>query len=134
MALTFRLIGFGWDGDGFLLDPSLQSNKLIAVWTRLEPLPLISTKPATMLVGLVLFGVGHALIYRWLAPAWPAGVAPRATRLGALVCFLSFGWFEFFTPFNLFGEPVSLISAQLLFWAAAAAAEALVVAAIMERA
>ena len=23
MLLTFRLIGFGWDGDGFLLDPSL---------------------------------------------------------------------------------------------------------------
>ena len=39
MLLTFRLIGFGWNGGGILLDPSVQSPKLIAVWTKLEPLP-----------------------------------------------------------------------------------------------
>lgn len=31
MLLTFRLIGFGWDGGGVLLDPARQSPKLIAV-------------------------------------------------------------------------------------------------------
>ena len=28
----------------------------MAVWTRLEPLPVITTAPAAMLLGLVLFG------------------------------------------------------------------------------
>ncbi len=39
MLLTFRLIGFGINAEGVLLDPSLQSKKLIAVWTEIEPLP-----------------------------------------------------------------------------------------------
>lgn len=133
MLLTFRLIGFGWNGDGFLLDPELQSGKVIAVWTRLEPLPLVTTSPAAMLLGFVLFAVGHAFVYRWLSPSWPAGVAPRAARIGALVFFLSFVWFEFFTPFNLFGEPLGLVLIELVFWALVAAAEALMLAAIMER-
>ena len=36
MMLTFRLIGFGIDGDGILLDPRVQSSKLIAVWTEID--------------------------------------------------------------------------------------------------
>jgi hypothetical protein len=46
MLFTFRTIGFGWNGRrGILLNPSLQSPKLIAVWTTLEPLPLVVTNP-----------------------------------------------------------------------------------------
>lgn len=44
MLLTFRAIGFGWNGGGILLTSSMQSQKLIAVWTQLEPLPLVSVK------------------------------------------------------------------------------------------
>jgi hypothetical protein len=56
MLLTFRLIGFGWHGGGLLLDPSIQSQKLIAVWTKLEPLPLVVNAPAPIILGLILFG------------------------------------------------------------------------------
>ena len=35
MLLTFRLLGFGWNGGGILLEASSQSEKLIAVWTKL---------------------------------------------------------------------------------------------------
>lgn len=45
MLLTFRLIGFGWNGGGFLLTATIQSRKLIAVWTQIEPLPLIVANP-----------------------------------------------------------------------------------------
>ncbi len=31
MLLTFRLIGFEWNGGGILLDPAVQSPKLIAL-------------------------------------------------------------------------------------------------------
>jgi hypothetical protein len=41
MLLTFRFIGFGVNADGFLLKPSMQSAKLIAVWTNVEPLPVV---------------------------------------------------------------------------------------------
>lgn len=133
MLLTFRLIGFGWDGDGILLTSPMQSGKLIAVWTQLEPLPLIVTNPAPIIIGLVLFGVGHAYIYSSVAIAWPAGVVPRALRLAGMIFFMTFLFWEFFTPFNQFGEPLPLIALELVFWAIIALAEAFVIVAIMER-
>lgn len=133
MLLTFRLIGFGWNGGGFLLTAPIQSPKLIAVWTQIEPLPLIVVNPVPMIAGLLLFGVVHAVVYRWLAPAWPVNVAPRALRLAGLNFVLSYLFFEFFTPINLFGEPLVLVLAELGFWAVIALAEAYVIVAIMER-
>ena len=57
MILTFRVVGFGWDGGGVLLDPTLQSPKLVAVWTELEPLPKVYADPVPIVVGLFGFGV-----------------------------------------------------------------------------
>ena len=132
MLLTFRVIGFGWDGNGILLTSSIQSEKLVAVWTKLEPLPLVVVNPTPIVVGLVLFGIGHAFIYRWLSPAWPKGLTKRAFRFAGLQFFMAFLFWEFFTPFNQFGEPLPLIALELSFWAAVAVAEAFVLAAIIE--
>ena len=133
MLLTFRAIGFGWNGDGILLTSPIQSQKLVAVWTKLEPLPLVVANPAPIIIGLVLFGIGHAFIYRWLSAAWPLGVKKRALRFGGLLFFMAFLFWEFFTPFNQFGEPLLLISLELSFWAVIAITEALVIAVIVER-
>ncbi|KAB2941004.1 MAG: hypothetical protein F9K14_18925 [Candidatus Methanoperedens sp.] len=132
MVLTFRLLGFGWNGGGILLDPSIQSHKLIAVWTQIEPLPLIVSNPAPIITGLVLFGIIHAFIYQWLAPAWPQGIKKRAWRMALLVFFLSFLFWEFFTPFNQFGEPILLICLELIFWATIAIVESFVIAIVSE--
>lgn len=133
MLLTFRLIGFGLNGDGILLSSPIQSQKLIAVWTTLEPLPMVAVNPAPILFGILLFGVGHAFIYRSVSAAWPAGVWPRALRFAGLLFFLVYLFWEFFTPFNQFGEPLPLLALELVFWAAIAFAETLVIAAILER-
>jgi len=132
MLLTFRLLGFGWNGGGMLLDPSIQNPKLIAVWTQIEPIPLIVSNPTPIIIGLILFGIGHAFIYQWLAPAWPPGVKKRAWRMAALVFGLSFLFWEFFTPFNQLGEPVLLIGLELIFWATIAIVESFVIAAVSE--
>ena len=63
MLLTFRLLGIGWNGGGILLDPSIQSGKLIAVWTQIEPLPMIIANPNPIILGLIVFGLGHAFIF-----------------------------------------------------------------------
>lgn len=133
MLLTFRAIGFGWDGGGILLTSSIQSQKLVAVWTKLEPLPLVVVNPAPIIGGLMLFGIGHAFIYQWLSAAWPNGLTQRAFRFAGLLFFMAFLFWEFFTPFNQFGEPLPLIALELSFWAAIAIAEAFAIAAIVER-
>lgn len=132
MLLTFRLVGFGWNGDGILITSPLQSRKLVAVWTEIEPLPLIVANPVPMISGLMIFGVGHAFVYKWLAPSWPTGIVPRAFRMAALVFFMTFLFWEFFTPFNLFGEPLPLLALETLFWGFIALAEALAIATFME--
>lgn len=133
MLLTFRGIGFGWNGQGILLSSPMQSPKLVAVWTTLEPLPLVATRPAPILSGLMLFAIGHAFLYRSLAAHWPAGVWPRTWRFAGLIFGMSYLFWEFFTPFNQFGEPLPLLALELSFWALIALAEAAAIAFVQER-
>lgn len=132
MFLTFRLIGFGMDGHGVLLNPETQSAKLIAVWTKLEPLPLVVARPHVIIVGLFTFAFMQAVTYRLLSPAWPGGIRQRALRLAALRFALTFTFWEFFTPFNQLGEPLPLIAVELSFWAVVSLAESFAIAATAE--
>jgi len=133
MLLTFRGIGFGWDGRGILLTSPMQSEKLIAVWTTLEPLPLVAVNPLPIVLGLFAFAVGHAFVYKWLSSGWPPGITPRALRFAGLIFFMTYLFWEFFTPFNQFGEPLPLIALELVFWAIIALTEAFAIAFVMER-
>ena len=131
--VTFALIGSGLDQhSGPLFNPSSQSAKFIAVWTQIEPLPLFETKPQLILLGYVLFCVGHAFLFRSVAAAWPRTIASRAWRLALVTWSLSYVFFEFLGPFNLLGEPPALVALELVFWATAALAEAAAVVAVLE--
>ncbi len=133
MLMTFRFIGLGTDGKGILLNPEFQSRKLIAVWTELEPLPLVVNRPLPIILGIIGFGIVHAYLYRWLCPSWPTGVAKRGFRFALLVFVMTFLFWEFFTPFNQLGEPLGLIALELVFWALIALADGFAISAITER-
>ena len=133
MLLTFRTLGFGWDGKGILLTSQIQSKKLIAVWTQLDPLPLIVNRPLPVILGLLLLGVSHAFIYRSISPAWPKGILSRAIRMSGLIFIMTYLFWELFTPFNQFGEPLPLIALELVFWAFISVAESVVLVIVMER-
>jgi hypothetical protein len=133
MLLTFRFIGFGVNADGFLLDPTIQSAKLIAVWTKLEPLPLVVSKPLPIVLGLLIFGIFHAYIYRMSSSTWAPGIVKRGLSFSLIVFLMTFLFWEFFTPFNQLGEPLLLIAAELCFWAVIALADGFAIAAVMER-
>lgn len=127
MFLTFRLIGFGLQGEGVLLSSPLQSEKLVAVWTRLEPLPLVVERPLVIVSGLMLFAIFHAFAYREVAAALPAGFWPRCWRYALALWVSVFVFWEFFTPFNQFGEPLPLLALEVVFWLVTALAEAAIV-------
>ncbi len=132
MLVTFRILGMGLSGDGILLDPAIQSDKLIRVWTEIEPLPRVVTQPVLMGAGIVILAIAHAAIYLWLSEHWPGGTVSRALRFGLLIFVMSYVFWEFFTPFNMFGEPVYLTLLQLVFWAIVAFSEAFALAAVAE--
>jgi len=133
MLITFRFIGFGVNGHGILLNPEFQSRKLIAVWTELEPLPLVVNQPLPIIIGIIGFAIVHAYLYRWICPSWPTGVTKRGLCFALLVFFMTFLFWEFFTPFNQFAEPLGLIGIELIFWALIALADGFAISAIMER-
>jgi hypothetical protein len=125
--LTFVLLGSGW-----LNDPSVQSAKLLAVMNDLEPLPLWQTAPHVIFIGYIVFNVGYAFLFRSVANAWPAGIAPRAWRLALVIWGLSTLFFEFLGPFNLLGEPLGLVVLELGFWAVTTFAASAVIVSILE--
>ncbi|MCP4552405.1 MAG: hypothetical protein GY834_10275 [Bacteroidetes bacterium] len=133
MLLTFRLLGFGWNGGGILLEATTQSKKLIAVWTKIEPIPLVVNTPTPIIIGIVLFGIIHAYLFGWLSEAWPKGVLNRGLRFAGLVFVMAFLFWEFFTPFNLFGEPLHLIALELLFWGLIALSDGLSISILMNQ-
>jgi hypothetical protein len=67
-VLTFGLLGGARRGQqGLLFDPDTQSPKVITVWKVLRPLPRIIDTPALILVGLLMFGIGYAVLCaRWI--------------------------------------------------------------------
>jgi hypothetical protein len=122
--LTFaQFSGSRRGAEGVLFDPDTQSQKVIAVWKQLEPLPRVIETPVVILVGMVAFGIAYALVYRSVAAAWPAGIHPRAWRL-ALVIWLAAVFSEFMGPFNVLHQPLSLSVVAWGFWAVSAVAEA----------
>jgi len=114
-----------------LLESSSQSQKLISVWTEIEPIPLVVNSPAPIIAGIVLFGVIHAYLFRWLSSSWTGGIVSQGLQFATLVFLMTFLFWEFFTPFNLFGEPLHLIALELLFWACVALTDGLAISAII---
>jgi hypothetical protein len=126
--LTFGLLGGSHRGQtGLLFNPATQSPKVIAVYKVIEPLPFIVTRPYLILAGFVAFAVGHALLYRSVAAAWPDRVVARLWRLALTLWFLSTLFFEFLGPFNVLHEPLRVQVWELLFWALSCTAEAAVI-------
>jgi hypothetical protein len=130
--LTFGLLGGSRRGQtGLLFDPATQSPKVIAVYKDIEPLPVIVTRPYLILAGFVVFAIGHALLYRSVAAAWPARYGAQLWRLALTVWFVGTLFFEFLAPFNLLHEPFRVQWWELLFWALSCSAEASVIIALL---
>jgi len=107
-----------------------QSQKLINVWTLWEPLPRITQQPAwPMIAGFFFYTLLHVLAYHWLIPLLPGKRwVGKGFSLALGIWVFQYGYFEFFTPFNQYREPVHLIAYELLLQGIMAAVEGLAIA------
>ncbi len=101
---------------GILLNPDIQSAKLIAVWQEMEPIPLAIVNPALFSAGIALIGGVHGLVFAGIVRGLPKDVLKRGLAYGAILWAVAALFFEYFTPFNLFGEPLALVAFQLALW------------------
>ncbi len=132
-AVTFRLFGGSSRGsEGVLFDPDTQHPKVIAVWKEIEPLPRIIETPIVIFVGMLLFGIAGAFLYRSVAPAWPPSISRRAWRLG-LIVWTATVFAEFMGPFNTLHQPLRISVLAWSFWAVCAFAEAFAIVYLLDR-
>jgi len=113
-----------------IMDPQLQSPKLLKVWREIQPLPLLITNPA-LLIGLyAVLGVAHSLVYRAISGSLGKGMVRKGVSFGLIIWIFQYVFFEYFTPFNLFGEPAALVVLELGIWLIVALVEGLAIAAL----
>lgn len=93
---------------------------------------MFTNGPLYMAVAAVI-GVVHGLVFYWIEPALPRGVVARGLAFGAILWALMALYFEFHVPFNMFGEPSSLVAVELVFWIAVVAVQGLVLSIIYGR-
>ena len=102
--------------DDIIYNPKFQSPKLIAVWQELEPLPLATTNPIIFLISLLPIVAIHGLVFAYIFESLPPSTLRRGSTYGFLLWLLMAVFFEFFTPFNLLGEPIWIVSLELSAW------------------
>lgn len=120
-------------GRSILFENDLQSAKVTAVLFEMEPLPLMFTHGLVYMAIAAVIGAVHGLVFCWIEPALPRGTAMRGLAFGVILWALMALYFEFHTPFNMFGEPVALVALELLFWVPVTLAQGLVLSIIYGR-
>ena len=103
-------------GHGILFENETQSAKVMAVLFEMEPLPLMFTNGLLYMAIAGVIGGLHGLVFAWIEPALPGDPLRRGLAYAAMLWALMAVYFEFHAPFNMFGEPPTLVAVELAFW------------------
>jgi hypothetical protein len=120
-------------GRPILFENELQSAKVIAVLFEIEPLPLMFTNGPLYMAVAAVIGVIHGLVFFWIEPALPRGIILRGASFAVILWALMALYFEFHTPFNMFGEPPALVAVELAFWVPVTLVQGLVLSVVYGR-
>ena len=90
-----------------------QSSKLVGVWTRIEPIPsLTSLMPAL----ITMPSIAAVIFARFYDQLPTSDRRLKGLSFGIMLWALVAVFFELFTPFGLFGEPPILLAYELTLW------------------
>jgi hypothetical protein len=90
-----------------------QNQKLVNVWNTIEPIPSLVSLAPGLLITPAIYSILFAILYESI---------PGKTKLKKGISYGIIWWatvavfFELFTPFGLFGEPLHLLAYELFLW------------------
>jgi len=90
-----------------------QSPKLVTVWTELEPIPSLASLTPSLIITPLIYSTIFALFYDEIPGR---NKITKGIAFGIIIWSLIAVFFELFTPYGLFGEPVNLLAYELLLW------------------
>src|SRR6056297_1185567 len=120
-------------GDEILFHSDQQSDKLIAVMTQIEPLPLMETDPAVYMTISLFIGALHGGIFAYIRDSLPENTIRGGLAYGGILWVLMALYFEFHAPFNMFGEPLPLLGLELFFWVIVVSVEGVLISTLYDR-
>ena len=90
-----------------------QSQKLVAVWTQIEPVPQVISFIPALIITPAIFSFFFAILYDSI----PGHSKQKKGFAYAIILWATIAvFFELFTPLGLFGEPLHLLAYELGLW------------------
>ena len=120
-------------GNEILFQSDQQSDKLIAVMTQMEPLPVMETDPGVYMTISVFIGALHGGIFAYIRDSLPENTIKSGLAYGGILWVLMALYFEFHAPFNMFGEPLPLLGLELFFWVIVVIVEGVLISTLYDR-
>jgi len=120
-------------GEEILFHSDQQSDKLIAVMTQMEPLPVMETDPGVYMTISVFIGALHGGIFAYIRDSLPDNTINSGLAYGGILWVLMALYFEFHAPFNMFGEPLPLLGLELFFWVIVVSVEGVIISTLYDR-
>lgn len=120
-------------GNEILFHSEQQSDKLIAVMTQMEPLPVMETDPALYMSISVFIGALHGGVFAYVRDSLPENTIKSGLAYGGILWVLMALYFEFHAPFNMFGEPLPLLGLELFFWVIVVGVEGVIISTLYDR-
>jgi hypothetical protein len=112
----------------FTLDPRYQGAEFMAVLNiLLAHKPSASHVTGAAFIWVVLFGSLHGIVFSLMASNLPESKWSRGVVFGLLVWALSYGFFEFVSPWTQFEEPIKLLALEISMWLVVALVDGLMI-------
>ncbi|MBS1586138.1 MAG: hypothetical protein JSS82_11410 [Bacteroidetes bacterium] len=108
---------FVWSGaQTILANPKYQSAKFIGAFTGYQPLPRMANDKSVLWTGFMIIGFIVASAFLLLNDKMKGGRMKKGLLFGIVHWMLMTPWFEFYLPYNVMNEPLSLVLLEGVLW------------------
>lgn len=99
-----------------LSNPANQSGKFLKVFMELEPLPRMFNDSTLIYKGFYLIGILSLSSFLFLNSKLNGGWVKKGFIFATLQWALMVPWFEFYLPYNVMHEPLTLVLFEAFLW------------------
>ena len=99
-----------------LADPARQSTKFLKVFMEYQPLPRMATDGGIVWEGFFICGFLTTCVFLIVNNALKGSWPKKGIVFGLMHWALMTPWFEFYLPYNVMNEPLSLVLLECLLW------------------
>ena len=113
---SMRLLFIYSGAQQILADPARQSSKFLKSFIEYEPLPRMAGDGSIVWKGFFVCGLLAAAAFMIVNSKLSSGWLKRGLTFGFVHWALMIPWFEFYLPYNVMNEPLTLVFLEVFLW------------------